>query len=226
MDIIALITIPITFFSLSQGETLIRLLFQSRNVDETSVALTLSAFTFHMPGLFFIALNRILAPAFYAQSDSKSPTLAGIISFAVNMALAALLVGPLRGAGIALSLSLAGAVNTVLLLVFLRRNPRIRLDKALRNILLYAAKLVLFSCVAAAPVAMLSPWLLPRLAPYHRVGYGLLLGINALMFAAVGIGLLGISRDKQFRGMVNMLTRKKKKEGISPQRRRRRAKGE
>jgi putative peptidoglycan lipid II flippase len=54
-----------------------------------------------MPGLFFIALNRILAPAFYAQSDSKSPTLAGVISFAVNMALAALLVGPLRGAGVA-----------------------------------------------------------------------------------------------------------------------------
>jgi putative peptidoglycan lipid II flippase len=211
MDIIALITIPITFFSLSQGETLIRLLFQSRNFDDTSVALTLSAFTFHMPGLFFIALNRILAPAFYAQSDSKSPTLAGIISFAVNMALAALLVGPFRGAGIALALSLAGAVNTALLLIFLRRNPRINLDKALRNILAYAAKLVLFSCAAAAPVVILSPWLLPRLAPYRRVGYGILLGINALMFASVGIGLLAISRDKQLRGIVNMLTRKNNK---------------
>jgi putative peptidoglycan lipid II flippase len=211
MDIIALITIPITFFSLSQGETLIRLLFQSRSFDDTSVALTLSAFTFHMPGLFFIALNRILAPAFYAQSDSRSPTLAGIISFAVNMALAALLVGPLRGAGIALALSLAGAVNTALLLLFLRRNPRISLDKTLRSVLFYAAKLALFSCAAVLPVVALSPWLLPRLAPYRRAGYGLLLAINAFMFAAVGIGLLGISRDKQFRGLVHMLTRKNKK---------------
>ncbi|MDR0377893.1 MAG: murein biosynthesis integral membrane protein MurJ, partial [Spirochaetaceae bacterium] len=77
MDIIALITIPITFFALAQGEALIRLLFRSRSFDETSVTLTYSAFRCHMPGLFFIALNRILAPAFYAQSDSKSPTLAG-----------------------------------------------------------------------------------------------------------------------------------------------------
>jgi putative peptidoglycan lipid II flippase len=50
-----------------------------------------------MPGLFFIALNRILAPAFYALSDSKSPTLAGVISFAVNIVLASLLVRPLKG---------------------------------------------------------------------------------------------------------------------------------
>jgi putative peptidoglycan lipid II flippase len=210
MDIIALITIPITFFSLSQGETLIRFLFQSRSFDETSVALTLSAFTFHMPGLFFIALNRVLAPAFYAQSDSKSPTLAGIIAFAVNMALAALLAGPLKGAGVALALSLASAVNTALLLIFLRRNPRIALDKTLRSVLVYAAKLVLFSCVAALPVAALSPWLLPRLAPYRRAGYGLLLAVNALMFAATGIILLAATRDKQFRAIMGMLARKNK----------------
>ena len=96
MNIIAFITIPITFFSLAQGELLIRLLFRARTFDEESVKLTLAAFTFHMPGLYFIAVNRVLAPAFYAQSNSKSPTLAGIISFGVNMALAALLVFPLR----------------------------------------------------------------------------------------------------------------------------------
>jgi putative peptidoglycan lipid II flippase len=209
MDIIALITIPITFFSLSQGETLIRFLFQSRSFDETSVALTLSAFTFHIPGLFFIALNRILAPAFYAQSDSKSPTLAGIIAFAVNMALAALLVGPLKGAGVALALSLASAVNTALLLIFLCRNPRISLDKTLLAVLVYAAKLVLFSCAAALPVVALSPWLLPRFVPYRRVGYGLFLAINALIFAAVGLILLAATRDKQLRRIMSIVGKKK-----------------
>jgi len=99
MDIIAFITIPVTFFSLAQGQGLIRLLFQARNFNEDSVRLTLSAFTFHMPGLYFIALNRVLAPAFYAQSDTKSPTLAGIISFLVNMVLAAVLVRPFPGRG-------------------------------------------------------------------------------------------------------------------------------
>jgi putative peptidoglycan lipid II flippase len=209
MNVIALITIPITFFSLSQGETLIRFLFQSRSFDETSVALTLSAFTFHMPGIFFIALNRVLAPAFYAQSDSRSPTLAGLISFAMNIAQAALQAGPLKGAGIALALSLSSAVNTALLLFFLCRNPRITLGKNFRSILAYTAKLVLFSCLAVIPVLALSPWLLPRFAPHRRAGYGLLLAVNALIFAAAGIALLAATRDKQFREIMRMLGKKK-----------------
>ncbi|MFP3042919.1 murein biosynthesis integral membrane protein MurJ [Treponema primitia] len=210
MDIIALISIPITFFSLSQGETMIRLLFQSRSFDERSVALTLSAFRFHMPGLFFIALNRILAPAFYAQSDSKSPTLAGIISFAVNMGLAALLVGPLKGAGVALALTLASVVNTALLLAFLRRNPRVTIDKALPAALIYAVKLILFSCIAAVPILALSPRLLHLFAGRGRIiAYGIPLAINAAIFGAVGIVLLVISRDKQIRGIRNMLRKAK-----------------
>jgi putative peptidoglycan lipid II flippase len=137
INIIALITIPITFFSLVEGQSLIRLLFQNRNFDETSVSLTLAAFTFHMPGLFFIALNRILAPAFYAQSDTKSPTWAGIISFATNIVFAVILVRLMRGAGIALALSLASVINTILLLVFLRRNPNIDLSSTLKPALIY-----------------------------------------------------------------------------------------
>jgi putative peptidoglycan lipid II flippase len=162
-----------------------------------------------MPGLFFIALNRILAPAFYAQSDSKSPTLAGVISFVVNMTLAAILVGLFKGAGIAFALSLASAVNTILLLVFLRRNPQIRLDKALRSALVYIAKLILFSCIAALPVRALSPRILALFAGHNRIiACGVPLILNAVIFGAVGIVLLVISRDKQMRGIWRMARRK------------------
>ncbi|MDR2785081.1 MAG: murein biosynthesis integral membrane protein MurJ [Treponema sp.] len=208
MDIIALITIPITFFSLAQGETLIRLLFEARNFDEQSVALTLAAFHFHMPGLFFIALNRILAPAFYAQSDSKSPTLAGIISFAANMALAVLLVRPMRGSGIALALTLASVANTALLLLFLRKNPNIAVGKALRPAILYALKLAVFSIIAAAPVLFLSPRIASAFAGRGRViSYGIPFIINAVIFAAAGILLLALTRDKQAVALVRALRR-------------------
>jgi putative peptidoglycan lipid II flippase len=206
MDIIALITIPVTFFSLLQGETLIRLLFQTRSFDENSVGLTHAAFTAHMPGLFFIALNRILAPAFYAQSDSKSPTLAGIISFGVNICLAAVLARPLRGAGIALALSLASAVNTVLLLIFLRRNPEIAVSRALRSALLYTAKLILFSTIAALPVLFLGPPVAGFFAGKGRlISYGLPLLITAFIYGATGLLLLGLSGDRQFRAAAGML---------------------
>jgi putative peptidoglycan lipid II flippase len=208
MDIIALITIPITFFSLAQGETLIRLLFQNRSFNETSVALTLSAFSFHMPGLFFIALNRILAPAFYAQSNSKSPTLAGLFSFAVNMLLAALLAGPFQGAGIALALSIASAVNTVLLLIFLKKNPHITIGRALGSALFYMVKLSLLSVIAVIPLRPFSPHLLELFAGRGRViAYGAPLAINAVIFGLLGIGLLFVTRDRQLKSLIRLLRR-------------------
>ena len=161
------------------------------------MALTLSAFTFHMPGLFFIALNRILAPAFYAQSDSKSPTLAGIISFVVNMVLAAVLVGTFRGAGIAFALSVAAAVNTVLLLVFLKRNPEITVKRTIGSVILYTVKLLLLSGIAVIPVWFLSPLLVYVFAGGGRiVSCGAPLMINAFVFAATGILLLAVTKDK------------------------------
>jgi putative peptidoglycan lipid II flippase len=206
MDIIALVTIPITFFSLAQGEILIRLLFQNREFSEASVALTLSAFTFHMPGLFFIALNRIIAPAFYAQSDSRSPTIAGIISFAVNMALAAVLARQFKGAGIALALSASSAVNTILLLAFLKKNPNIEIGGALFAALKYMLKSALFSLLAAVPLHFLTPGLLELFSGHGRLlSYGAPLAINAALFSLLGIGLLFITKDKQLRALIRLL---------------------
>ncbi|GHV85689.1 putative lipid II flippase MurJ [Spirochaetia bacterium] len=212
MDIIALITIPITFFFLAQGETLIRLLFQTRSFNEESVALTYGAFVFHMPGLFFIALNRILAPAFYAQSDSRSPTLAGILSFAVNITLAAVLVRPMRGSGVALALTIASAANTGLLLVFLGRNPRIAVSKALGPAILYAVKLIAFSAFAAVPVFLLGPrfnTFCANLGTGRLIRHGLPLAVEGLGFAAIGIALLLISGDKQIKALRGIFRRKK-----------------
>jgi len=210
MNIIALITIPITFFSLMQGQSLIRLLFQNRSFDETSVNLTLSAFTFHIPGLFFIALNRIIAPAFYAQSDTKSPTLAGIISFVANICLAAILVGPLRGAGIALALSLASAINTIFLLIFLGKNPNIILGPALRSSLIYVIKLFFISGLAVIPIHFLSFTLQEVFAGKGRIiSYGIPLTINTIVYILLGLALLALFRDRYILTFINIFRKKK-----------------
>ncbi|MDR2079008.1 MAG: murein biosynthesis integral membrane protein MurJ [Treponema sp.] len=210
INIIALITIPVTFFALAQGRFLIRLLFQSGSFIEESVGLTLSAFTFHMPGLYFIALNRVLAPAFYAQSNSRSPTAAGIISFGVNISLAAALAGPFRGSGIALALSLASVVNTVFLLVFLRKNPSIAVSRALKPALAYTLKLAVLSAIALVPVLLLSPLLAGLFSGRGRlISQGLPLFANALVYGALGIGLLAVTKDSQFRAIIRMFRGKR-----------------
>jgi len=210
MNIIALITIPITFFSLMQGQSLIRLLFQNRSFDETSVNLTLSAFTFHMPGLFFIALNRIIAPAFYAQSDTKSPTLAGIISFVANICFAAILVGPLRGAGIALALSLASAINTIFLLIFLGKNPNIILGPALRSSIIYVFKLSFISGLAVIPIHFLSSISREVFAGKGRIiSYGIPLTINTIVYILLGLALLVLFRDRYILAFINIFRKKR-----------------
>ena len=74
---------------------------QNKMFDEHSVELTLGEFRFHIAGLVFIALNRIIGPAFYAQKNSKLPTLAGIISFGANILLVLAFTKPFGGNGIA-----------------------------------------------------------------------------------------------------------------------------
>ncbi|MCR5725697.1 MAG: murein biosynthesis integral membrane protein MurJ [Treponema sp.] len=213
LKIIALISIPITFFSLVCGREIISLVYKSRSFDDNSVALTLSAFRYHIAGLFFIALNRIVAPAFYAQGNTKSPTLAGIIGFAVNIPLALLLVRPMAGGGIALALSLASAANSVVLFIFLRRTHASGVGSVIRALSLYALKMAVFSVAAALPAWFVRRALLTtfggQLATHGRlIGYGLPLAASALVFAAVGLVLLALTGDSVFKALQGMVQRK------------------
>jgi len=211
VNIIAMITIPVTFFSLMEGENLIRLLFQTHSFDEQSVALTLAAFTFHMPGLLFIALNRVIAPAFYAQSDTKSPTIAGIISFAVNITLAAVLVGPFHGAGIAIALTIASAVNTVILIIFLGRNPKIKIGSVIGPSLLYIFKMLVLSALAVIPIYFLSPVLCEIFAGHGRlISCGAPLAINAFFYLLLGIAMLAAVKDQNLKGLIDIIKKKVK----------------
>jgi putative peptidoglycan lipid II flippase len=210
VKIIAVITIPVTFFALVCGESIITVVYRGRSFTAESVALTRDVFLCHIAGLFFIACNRILSPAFYARGDTKRPTIAGVASFAVNIALACILVGPFGGTGIAVSLSIASAVNTVLLVLFLRNfNHRAhgghREEGAQNSVLsvssvVYLMRIILFSLIAAAVLYFLQPVLLKTFAFFPpRLQHGAALVAGTVVFAGVGVGLLIASKDEVLR---------------------------
>ncbi|GMO27905.1 MAG: murein biosynthesis integral membrane protein MurJ [Termitinemataceae bacterium] len=214
IDVITLITIPVTFFSLVCGDSIVRLLFQSKAFDEQSVLLTNQVFMFHITGIFFIALNRILAPAFYAQSDSVTPTIAGIISFAVNIILAAILSGPHKGSGIAAALSISGAVNTAMLFIFLKRKSgETSIVHTLLGGFFYICKMIVFSTVAIAPVFIFKDYVysfFKQLHPENKLIYLILpLAVFLFVFLLIQFVLLKTSNDKNIIVLLNMLTRKK-----------------
>ncbi len=209
--IMALISIPVTFFSLVCGKEIISLVYKSKQFSDESVRLTLVAFRMHIAGLFFIALNRIISPAFYAQGNTKSPTVAGIFGFAVNIGLAlavVLLHNDGTGAGIALALSIASFANTVALFIFLKKNQNLDVKSVTMGTLLYALKLVIFSIAASIPALLLKNTLSPFFESKGRLlGFGSLVALSALAFAIVGIALLVITKDE----IVKIIIRKIKK---------------
>lgn len=196
VNTITLISIPVTFFSLVAGEDIITLVYKNRSFSDESVALTLDAFRWHIAGLLCIALNRVISPAFYAQSDTKSPTMAGIASFGVNILLAFLLAGPMRGGGIAMALSLASLVNTVLLLALMGKSKTVDVRRMTMSLLGYAAKIAVFSAVASLPLIFFRDGIYAYFTGKGRlIGTALPLSIELAVFSGLGLALLALTKD-------------------------------
>lgn len=205
-----LVTIPVAIFSMIARVEIVTLLFKSGGFGQESVMLTATAFFWHQTGMAFIASNRVIAPAFYARSDSRTPTWAGMASFAVNILIVMAVATRFKGAGIALALSISSAVNTGFLVLALLKTRIEGMGEELSASGLYAVKLLAFSFVAAAPVLLLQKPLKDFFSAYSSrlAAFGLPLLIESLVFALVGVGLLAITRDPVSRSFAGAFSRK------------------
>lgn len=208
IKIMTLISIPVTAYSLISGKEIISLLYKSKSFDDESVRLTLGAFRFHIAGLLFIALNRIISPAFYAQGNTKLPTLAGIISFGANIILALILSIFMKGNGIALALSLASLLNTVFLFIFMKKMNSIEVGKVLIGTLLYTLRIIILSVIAAIPTYFIHNLLVKMFSDGGRLlGFGMPVVLSAIVFAIIGVLELIITRDE----LVKVILKKVKR---------------
>ena len=98
---------------------------------------TIDAVGFFALSLFAQATVPLLARAFYAKHDSKTPFYIGLISAVVNVALSLIWAHNLGVAGLALAFSASTIVNFLLLFVLLRRRVG-RLDE--KRIIISLAK--------------------------------------------------------------------------------------
>lgn len=74
-----------------------------------------------MIGLFFFSFNKIILNVFYALHSTFIPMLVSLIGTAINISFNVLFITILKGVGLALSTTISGVLQTVLLLYFLRR---------------------------------------------------------------------------------------------------------
>ena len=116
------LTIPSAVGLIVLGRPIVALLYEhgtvftSNDTDHTAAALA-----FYAVGLAGYSAVKILAPAFYALGDARTPMAISLASIAVNFIMNWWLVGVLQERGLALSTSVVAVLNCVLLYALMRR---------------------------------------------------------------------------------------------------------
>lgn len=156
--------------------------------DARMAAQALSAYALGLAG--FMAL-KVLAPAYYARHDHRSPLRMALLALGANLVLSLVLMRPLGHAGLALGTALAAWLNAALLLGGLWRADLLRVP--LRWVWLLARGLgasVLMGVVVALGAGSLERWIactqgerLLHLALW--IGSGALVYALALLLAGI-----------------------------------------
>jgi putative peptidoglycan lipid II flippase len=123
LSLVFLLTIPSAVGLAVLGESMIGAIYEwgrFQPFDTRQTALALGAYAIGLAGYSAV---KILAPAFYALNDSRTPMLVSLASILINVAAASTLVkvAGLGHVGLALSTSLVASFGAAFLLVFLRR---------------------------------------------------------------------------------------------------------
>jgi putative peptidoglycan lipid II flippase len=101
---------------------LVTTLFHYGQFGERDVWMTRQALIAYSVGLLGLILVKVLAPGFYARQNIATPVRIAIVTLIATQLMNAVLIGPLKHAGLALAISLGACLNAGLLFRELRRH--------------------------------------------------------------------------------------------------------
>jgi putative peptidoglycan lipid II flippase len=103
------------------------------------------------PGLLMFSMNNILARAFFALDDIKTPMKISMVCLGLNLVFAVWLVHPYHAAGLGVANTLSATLNLALLVYALRRKlSRLDLTAVVNMLLVLVPDAILAGVVAAA----------------------------------------------------------------------------
>jgi len=117
--VLTFVMVPIAALGIALAGPIVELLFGYGRFDTADIARTagtLAAFLFGLPAHAAIA---VLARAFYARQDTRTPVTAAVLAVVLNTTLGVVLVGPLGLPGLAAAIAIAAWVEAAFLLVAL-----------------------------------------------------------------------------------------------------------
>ena len=156
LRLILYLTIPASVGLMVLALPITSLLLRGGAFGVESTDLVVGALVFYALALFAHSGIEILSRGFYAMSDTRTPVAFAVVSMVVNLVLSLILVWPFGINGLALSLSIATAVEFALLFrTILQRLPEIDTARISRSLLRTGVATVLMAEVVAVWLALL-----------------------------------------------------------------------
>jgi putative peptidoglycan lipid II flippase len=188
LGMIFLLTIPSSVGLAVLGDSMIAAVYQGgkfRAYDTHQTALALSCYAIGLAGY---AALKVLAPAFYALNDARTPMLVSLASILVNIAAASSMVklAGLGHAGLALSTSLVALFGSIVLFDLIRRRVG-RLDgrRLSAAFLKISASSALMGAACALSSRMVQHWIgVSRLARVADLAISVPVGLLVFLAAA------------------------------------------
>jgi putative peptidoglycan lipid II flippase len=207
MRLLVFVMIPVAVIAAILREETVALLFG--DLEPSLIELTAATLLAFLIGLVAHALIAVLARAFYARQDTRTPVAVAVAAVVVTTTLAAVLVGPYGLPGIALAIAIAAWLEATALVVLLRRREG---PLALGEVAWVGARTALASAVAAAVGiavhGLVGPALAPDPATLGRSGILALIAVIVLVSAAFGATFLGAAlalRITELRSIVAIM---------------------
>jgi putative peptidoglycan lipid II flippase len=116
-----LLSIPSTVGLIVLGRPIIALIYEGGKFNDNDTTHTASALACYAIGLAGYSAIKILAPAFYALKDARTPMMISLLSIAINFVMNWSLVDVLQERGLALSTSAVALLNFALLYFFMQK---------------------------------------------------------------------------------------------------------
>jgi putative peptidoglycan lipid II flippase len=156
LRLILFVMLPITALGMVLRRQTVTLLFDYGQFDQRAVELSANTLLYFLIGLAAHSMIAILARAFYAAKDTKTPVVAAIVAVVINVTFAIATVGSLGLSGLALGIAIGAWVEALLLLGILRRRlPSLELGGIARVFLEAAVASLVTALVAIGTVRVL-----------------------------------------------------------------------
>lgn len=174
MRIMVDILIPSTVGMVVLAEPIVTVVYRRGAFGMDALHTTTDILQIYGIGLLAVGMNALLIKGFYANQETKTPTVIGLVSVAVNITFDFLLVGPFGIRGLAAATVIASAVGlTLRTAIFYRKYGKVSFSSRLPAVIPPIA-------ASAAMVAVVIP-VQNALGPYYLTHLNLLVKLGGLV---------------------------------------------